>query len=80
VPEAAVWIEPLTEADVASAVELAVRVLRVRPGDRGEQFAADITGQHRQMFVAKANGDLSLLTIMDLRRTQGAGLRVLCSW
>jgi aminoglycoside 6'-N-acetyltransferase I len=49
-------IESLTEADVASAVELAVRVLRVKPDDRGEQFAADITGEQRQMFVAKANG------------------------
>jgi hypothetical protein len=29
----AVRIEPLTKADVASAVELAVRVLRVKPGD-----------------------------------------------
>jgi ribosomal protein S18 acetylase RimI-like enzyme len=51
-----VRIEPLTKADVASAVELAVRVLRVKSGDRGEQFAADITGERRQMFVAKANG------------------------
>jgi aminoglycoside 6'-N-acetyltransferase I len=56
VSEAAVAIEPLTHADVASAVELAVRVLRVKPGDRGEQFAADITGERRQMFVAKAHG------------------------
>ena len=51
-------IEPLTIADVASAVELAVRVLRVKPGDRGEQFAADITGERRQMFVGKANGQV----------------------
>ena len=29
----AVRIEPLTHVDVASAVELAVRVLRVKPGD-----------------------------------------------
>lgn len=49
-------IEPLTEADIASAVELAVHVLRVKPGDRREQFAADITGERRQMFVAKASG------------------------
>jgi len=55
VPEVAVRIEPLTKADVAAAVELAARVLRVEPGDRAEQFAADITGQHRQMFVAKAS-------------------------
>jgi ribosomal protein S18 acetylase RimI-like enzyme len=53
---AAVRIEPLTAADVSSAVELAVRVLRVKPGDRGEQFAADVTGERRQMFVAKADG------------------------
>jgi aminoglycoside 6'-N-acetyltransferase I len=51
----AVRIEPLTEADVAPAVELAVRVLRVKAGDRGEQFAADIADELRQMFVAKAN-------------------------
>jgi hypothetical protein len=49
----AVLIEPLTQADIASAVELAVRVLRMTPGDRGEQFAADITDGLRQMFVAK---------------------------
>jgi ribosomal protein S18 acetylase RimI-like enzyme len=53
--EAAVRIEPLTNADVTSAVDLAVRVLRVKPGDRREQFAADITGERRQMFVAKAS-------------------------
>jgi aminoglycoside 6'-N-acetyltransferase I len=52
----AVRIAPLTRADVASAVELAVRVLRVKPGDLGEQFASDITDELRQMFVAKANG------------------------
>ena len=56
--EVAVLIEPLTEADIASAVELAVRVLRVKPGDRGEQFADDITGERRQMFVAKTNGQM----------------------
>ena len=33
-----------------------MRVLRVKPGDRGEQFAADITGKRRQMFVARAGG------------------------
>lgn len=54
----AVRIEPLTQADVASAVELAVRALRVKPGDRGDQFAADITDELRQMFVAKANGQV----------------------
>jgi ribosomal protein S18 acetylase RimI-like enzyme len=52
----AVRIEPLAQQDVASAVALAVRVLRVKPGDLGEQFAADITDELRQMFVAKANG------------------------
>ena len=49
----AVRIEPLTEVDVGSAVELAVRVLRVKPSDLGEQFTADITDGPRQMFVAK---------------------------
>jgi ribosomal protein S18 acetylase RimI-like enzyme len=52
----AVRIEPLTHEDVASAVALAVRVLRVKPGDLGEQFASDITDELRQMVVAKANG------------------------
>ncbi len=56
VPRPGARIEPLTTADIASAVELAVRVLRVKPGDRGEQFAADITGKRRQMFVARAGG------------------------
>ena len=46
-------IEPLTKADVVPAAELAARVLRVKTGDRGKQFAADITGQRRQMFVAR---------------------------
>jgi len=54
----AVRIEPLTQVDVASAVELAVRALRVKPGDRGEQFASDITDELAQMFVAKANGQV----------------------
>jgi ribosomal protein S18 acetylase RimI-like enzyme len=54
--EAAMRVESLTMADVASAVELAVRVLGVKPGDRGEQFAADITGERRQTFVAKVGG------------------------
>jgi ribosomal protein S18 acetylase RimI-like enzyme len=58
VPEVTARIESLTKADAASAVELAARVLRVKPGDRGEQFAADITGERRQMFVAKAKGQL----------------------
>ena len=54
----AVQIEPLTTADVASAVGLTVRVLRVRPGDRGEQFTSDITSDRRQMFIAKADGQV----------------------
>jgi aminoglycoside 6'-N-acetyltransferase I len=54
----AVRIEALTQADVASAVALAVRALRVKPGDRGQQFASDITDELRQMFVAKANGQV----------------------
>ncbi len=53
-----VQIDPLTKADVASAVELVARVLRVKPGDRGEQFTSDITDDLRQMFVAKANGQV----------------------
>jgi aminoglycoside 6'-N-acetyltransferase I len=57
-PEGAVRIEPLRMGDVASAVELATRVLRVKPGDRGEQFASDITDDARQMFVAKAGGQV----------------------
>ena len=54
----AVRIEALTQADVASAVALAVRVLRVKPGDRGQQFASDITDELRQMFVAKSDGQV----------------------
>jgi ribosomal protein S18 acetylase RimI-like enzyme len=54
----AVRIETLTQADVASAVALAVRVLRVKPGDRGQQFALDITDELRQTFVANANGQI----------------------
>ncbi len=53
--EGAVRIKPLTKAEVVPAVELAVRVLGVKPGDRGEQFAADISGDRRQMFVATVN-------------------------
>ena len=48
-----VQVEALTKADVASAVELAVRVLQVKPGDRGEQFTSDITDDRRQMFLAR---------------------------
>src|ERR1700749_4952365 len=53
-----VQIEPLTEADVSSAVGFAVRVLRVKPGDLGEQFALDMTDDLCQMFVAKASGQV----------------------
>lgn len=53
-----VRIEPLASADVASSLALAVRVLRVRPGDRGGQFASDITDEQRQVFVDKANGQV----------------------
>lgn len=41
---------------MSTAAELATRVLRVKPGDRGEQFASDITDDSRPVFVAKANG------------------------
>jgi ribosomal protein S18 acetylase RimI-like enzyme len=54
----AVRIEALTQADVAAAVALAVRVLRVKPGDRSQQFTLDISDELRQMFVAKANGQV----------------------
>ena len=58
VVEDAVRLEPLTKTDVAPAVQLVVRVLRVRPDDRAEQFASDITDDRAQMFVAKANGQV----------------------
>jgi ribosomal protein S18 acetylase RimI-like enzyme len=57
-PEGPVRIEPLRMGDVASAVELVSGVQRVAPGDRGEQFASDITDDSRQMFVAKVNGQV----------------------
>ncbi|MDR0346301.1 MAG: GNAT family N-acetyltransferase [Nocardiopsaceae bacterium] len=57
-PRGTVRIEPLKMADVASAVQFAARVLRVKPGDRGEQFASDIAADSRQMFVAKANSQV----------------------
>lgn len=50
----AVRIEPPGTGDAGSAVELVTRVLRVDAEDRGEQFAYNIAGQSRQMFVAKA--------------------------
>ena len=40
------------------SVELVSGVQRVAPGDRGEQFASDITDDSRQMFVAKVNGQV----------------------
>jgi ribosomal protein S18 acetylase RimI-like enzyme len=58
VVEDAVQIEQLTKTDVASAVQLVVRVHRVRPGGRREQFASDITDDRRQMLVAKVNGQV----------------------
>ena len=54
-----VQIEPLTQADVPSAVEFAVRVLRVKPGDLGEQFASDITDDRCRMVVARAGGQVA---------------------
>ena len=51
-------IEPLTATHVAAAVQLAVRVLGVRPGDRAEQFAADIGGDRQRMFLAHASGQV----------------------
>jgi GNAT superfamily N-acetyltransferase len=53
-----VRIEPLSGADVAAVVELAVRVLGVKPGDLQEQFAADVAGERRHAFVARANGSV----------------------
>jgi aminoglycoside 6'-N-acetyltransferase I len=50
----AVRIEPLGIGPVGSAVELVTRALRVDAADRGEQFACDIAGESRQIFVAKA--------------------------
>ncbi len=46
-------MEPLGIGDVGSAVEVVIRVLGVDAGDRGDQFACDIAGESRQMFVAK---------------------------
>jgi aminoglycoside 6'-N-acetyltransferase I len=57
-PEDSVRIEPLRKEDVTSAVELVTRVNRVKPGDRAEQFASDIIDDKRQMFVAKAKGQV----------------------
>jgi aminoglycoside 6'-N-acetyltransferase I len=57
-PQGAVLIESLSMGDVASAVGLATRVLQVKAGDRGEQFASDIIDDSRQMFVAKVDGQV----------------------
>src|ERR1700741_357701 len=57
-PEGPVRIDPLRLGDVTAAVELVSGVQRVASGDRGEQFASDITADSRQMFVAKANGQV----------------------
>jgi aminoglycoside 6'-N-acetyltransferase I len=57
-PQDAVRIEPIAMGDVVSAVALATCVLRVKAGDRGEQFASDIIDDSRQMFVAKADGQV----------------------
>lgn len=51
-------IELLRVDDVVSVVRLVTRVQRADPGDRGEQFASDITDDSRQMFVAKVNGHI----------------------
>jgi hypothetical protein len=91
VSEADVRIEPPTNADAATAVELAMRVLRVKPGDRRKQFAADITDQHGQMFVANANGLVveysriplwsGLVVSHGFRRvSRGSGLSARCVW
>jgi len=74
VPEATIRIESLTKADVAAAVELAVRVLRVKPGDRGEQFTADITDERRQMFTAKANNQVVAYgRVLELAAAEAGG-------
>jgi len=85
-PEGPVRIEPLGMGDVASAVELVRRVLRVNPGDLGEQFASDITDDSRQMFVAKANGQViayGRAAQQPARRPRGhrlATTSAACSW
>jgi ribosomal protein S18 acetylase RimI-like enzyme len=53
-----VQIEPLTMADVASAVKLAARVLRVDRRARGGEFASDIADDSAQMFVAREGGQV----------------------
>ncbi len=35
-----------------------MRVLRVKPGDRAQQFTADATEDRRHMFAVKANGQI----------------------
>jgi hypothetical protein len=68
----AVRIEPLTKADVASAVELAVRVLRVKPGDEAARSPVATT------FLTTAPGTQKTLLLIgkdtDLRKlVAGAG-------
>jgi hypothetical protein len=48
------------------AEALAVHVLRVKPADRSEQFAADIADDRRQMFVAKANRVVAYGRVLEL--------------
>jgi ribosomal protein S18 acetylase RimI-like enzyme len=44
--------------DTRGLMRHAAEQLGVKPGDRGEQFAFDITDDSRQMFVTKANGQV----------------------
>jgi hypothetical protein len=71
-PQGAVLIESLGTGDVASAVELATRVLQVKPGDRAEQFASDIVDDSRQMSVAKADGQVIAYGSPDVRPFTGS--------
>ena len=54
-------IEPLGMGDVASAVELVRRVLRVDPGDRREQFASGIAGGTVAQLYAPAIGEVHVV-------------------
>jgi hypothetical protein len=70
----AVRIEPLGIGDVGSAVELVTRALRVDAGDRGEQFACDIAGEPRQMFVAKVGDQvIAYGRVVKLQRARRLG-------
>jgi hypothetical protein len=59
----AVRIEPLTKADVASAVELAVRVLRVKPGDEAARspVATTAPGTQKTLLLIGKDTDLRKL-------------------